>query len=232
MLIKDIGTSSEGNCFFINDDLVIDMGFPYKYVKSQFKEDLAHLMFQGLKYLLLTHIHKDHFNETTIRKLYISNPDLKIVCGEWLYKILLSYGFDEDRIMVVQYGKVYQLGDYKISPVKAYHDVENCGYRIMQGNHKHLHITDTSTLDGIVALDYDTATIECNHDEFKALELIAEAKENGEFTHLKGAMNSHLSVQQTIQFCDQNRIKQLYPAHLGSSTKKEVIKALMEWVSA
>ena len=231
MLIKDIGTSSEGNCFMINDDLVIDMGFPYKYVKSQFKEDLAYSMFQGFKYLLLTHIHKDHFNETTIRKLYISNQNLTIVCGEWLNDILLSYGFDESRIIVVEFGKVYQLGEYKISPIKAYHDVENCGYRIMKDGHKHLHITDTATLDGIDAFDYDTATIECNHDEQKALELIAQAKENGEFTHLKGAMNSHLSVQQTIQFCERNRIKQLYPAHIGSSTKKEVIQALREWIN-
>lgn len=223
MLIKHVASNSKGNLYTIDESIIIDCGVSFSFLDEK-------IDFQSFGFLLLTHEHADHLNKVALRKVF-TRSKIKIVCGEWLHNILLSYGFDEDRIMVVEFGKVYQLDDYKISPVKAYHDVENCGYRIMQGNHKHLHITDTSTLDGIVALDYDTATIECNHDEFKALELIAEAKENGEFTHLKGAINSHLSVQQTIQFCDQNRVKQLYPAHLGSSTKKEVIQALREWIN-
>lgn len=221
MKFETIGSSSKGNCYLI-DYLMIDVGLPYKDIK-----DYIHSM----NFVLLSHIHGDHFNKTTMRKIVVNHPHITIVCGAFLLDELLNMGVCKDRILVVEVGKVYELDGFKISPVKAYHDVDNFGYRIMQGNHKHLHITDTSTLDGIVALDYDTATIECNHDEFKALELIAEAKENGEFTHLKGAINSHLSVQQTIQFCDQNRIKQLYPAHLGSSTKKEIIEALREWTN-
>ena len=222
MLIKHVASDSKGNLYTIDEDLIIDCGVSFSFID-------ATIDFQSFSYLLLTHEHADHLNKVSLRKVF-TRSKITIVCGEWLNDILLSYGFDESRIIVVECGKVYQLGEYKISPIKAYHDVENCGYRIMKDGHKHLHITDTATLDGIDAFDYDTATIECNHDEQKALELIAQAKENGEFTHLKGAMNSHLSVQQTIQFCERNRIKQLYPAHIGSSTKKEVIEALRRWV--
>ncbi|NCD12762.1 MAG: hypothetical protein EOL93_09455 [Epsilonproteobacteria bacterium] len=222
MLIKHFASDSKGNLYTIDEDIIIDCGVSFSFID-------ATIDFQSFGYLLLTHEHADHLNKVSLRKVF-TRSNLIIVCGEWLNDILLSHGFDESRIIVVEFGKVYQLGEYKISPIKAYHDVENCGYRIMKDGHKHLHITDTATLDGIDAFDYDTATIECNHDEQKALELIAQAKENGEFTHLKGAMNSHLSVQQTIQFCERNRIKQLYPAHIGSSTKKEVIEALRRWV--
>ena len=222
MLINHVASDSKGNVYTIDEAIIIDCGVPYRLLDEK-------IDYQSFGYLLLTHEHADHLNLATLRKV-MTNSKITLVCGEWLRDYLISRGHIEDRIIFVEFGKVYQLGEYKISPVKAYHDVENCGYRIMKDGHKHFHITDTATLDGISALDYDTATIECNHDETKALELIEEAKENGEFTHLKGAMNSHLSVQQTIQFCDQNRIKRLYPAHLGNSTKKEVIEVLKRWV--
>jgi len=99
----------------------------------------------------------------------------------------------------------------------------------MDNGYKHFHATDTNTLDGIEANNYDSASIECNHEINKALAIIDEAEKNGEFTHLKGAINSHLSVDKTIKFCKENHIKKLYPVHIGSSTKKEVVEALKRW---
>lgn len=218
MQLKILGTGSDGNCFLFNDDLMIDAGLPYSKIKDKV---------QNVKYVLLTHIHGDHFNKATIRKLVVDiNPIF--VCGDWLHDKLLNIA-NKDKIIAKKVGDVvyFANSDYKISMVEAYHDVSNCGWRIMdaKGN-KHFHITDTNTLEGIEAKNYDTASIECNHEINKALELIEEAKENGEFTHLRGAINSHLSVDKTIQFCKENHIKKLYPVHIGSSTKKEVIEAL------
>jgi len=199
---------------------MIDIGLPYSKVKEHLKD---------IDFLLLTHIHGDHFKADTIRKIFVYHENIKIVCGEWLREKLLSVGVDEDRIIIVEFGKVYTLGIYLISPILAYHDVENCGYRVMKDGFKHFHITDTFSLDGIETLNYNSASIECNHDYEKALELIEEAKDNDEFSHLKGAINSHLAVHKTISFCKENKIKKLYPIHIGSSTKKEVIQALKEW---
>lgn len=199
---------------------MIDLGLPY----SKTKEHLS-----DVSHILLTHIHGDHFNMTTIRKIFVAHENIKFVCGQWLIEKLLKSGIDKDRILLIEFGKVYQLGEYKISPIVAYHDVENCGYRIMFGSKKHLHITDTCSLEGIEAKGYSSASIECNHEINRALELIAEAKDNNEFSHLKGAINSHLSVDKTILFCKDNGIKKLFPVHIGSSTKKEVIEALKRW---
>lgn len=202
------------------DSLIIDLGLSYTKTKPYLG---------GVDFILLTHIHGDHFKKDAIRKIFVNHENIRFVCGEWLVSELHKIGVSDDRIVVVEFGKVYKLGECKISPVMAYHDVENCGYRIMKDGWKHLHITDTFTLDGIEAVGYDSASIECNHHYETALKIIEQKKEDGEFSHLRGALNSHLAIHKTIQFCKENGIKRLYPVHIGSSTKKEVIQSLKEW---
>jgi len=220
MKIKIVGTGSSGNCFLFNDDLMIDAGLPYTVIKDSI--DL-----KKVKCVLLTHIHGDHFKLDTIRKLAIRH-NIKIVCGAFLLDELLKAGHQRENIIVVGAGKIYQIIGYKISPVIAYHDVDNFGYRIITRTHKHFHITDTSTLEGITAKNYDSATIECNHDLPTLLKLVDSAKENDEYTHLNGAKNSHLSVQKALKFVKDNNIKKLYPIHIGDSTKKEVLRYLKD----
>ena len=220
MNFKILETGSSGNCFLINDDLMIDMGLPFLKIKDYIK---------NVKYVMCTHIHSDHLNDITVRKVFVNHENIKFVCGGWMVKPLKKIGVDENRIIVVEFGKVYNLDDYKISPVLAYHDVPNCGYRILHNGKKHLHITDTVTLDGIEAKGYDSASIECNHEINKALKLIEQAKNNDEFSHLRGAINSHLSVDKVIKFCKENGIKRLIPVHIGNSTRKEVKEALQKW---
>lgn len=222
MNVKIIGTGSSGNCFMFEDSLMLDVGLPFSHIKKI-------VDVESLGTVLLTHIHGDHFNTTTIRKMYVENEKLTFVCGEWLKDHLLGVGIPLDNIYVVEAGRIYSFNEFKISPVTAYHDVENFGYRIVLDGHKHFHITDTAHLDGITAVGYDTATIECNHCEIEAPKLIEEAEANGEFSHLKGAMRSHLSVQKTIRFCKENKIKKLMPVHIGGSTKAHVIQRLKEW---
>ncbi len=218
MNIKIIGTGSSGNCFLFDKSLIIDIGLSFSKIKN--KVDI-----KKIDHILLTHIHGDHLNQATLRKIVIKSG-AKIVCGKFLEDYLLSVGFESEDIKIVKAGKVYKIGSFNISPIILYHDVENFGYRLFKNGEKHIHATDTSTLEGITAKNYNSATIECNHDINRLNELVKEAKKNKEFTHLIGAKNSHLSVQKTIQFVKENNIKKLYPVHIGESTKKEVIEVL------
>ena len=218
-MFKTIESGSGGNCFLYGS-LMIDLGLSYTKTKPYLAD---------VKYCLMTHTHGDHINDITVRKVFVNHENIKFVCGGWMVKPLKKIGVDENRIIVVEFGKVYNLDDYKISPVLAYHDVPNCGYRILHNGKKHLHITDTVTLDGIEAKGYDSASIECNHEINKALKLIEQAKNNDEFSHLRGAINSHLSVDKVIKFCKENGIKKLIPVHIGNSTRKEVKEALQKW---
>ena len=60
MEFKMISTGSKGNAVILNDEILIDCGVPYKAIKPYVK---------GLKLVLLTHQHSDHFKPETIRKL-------------------------------------------------------------------------------------------------------------------------------------------------------------------
>lgn len=218
MKYKVIKTGSSENCFLFGDDLLLDAGMPYSRLSKAVNLKLV-------THLLLTHKHGDHFKDTTIRKLFVST-DIVFVCADFLVEELLKLKITKDRIFIVDVGKVYEVGNFKISPVLAYHDVPNIGYRLYKEGKKHLHITDTGTVEGIVAKNYDSVTLECNHCALKALELIEEAKAQGEFEHLTRAMQNHLSVQKAIEFCKLNDIKKITPVHVGESTRKEVIEAL------
>lgn len=217
MTFKIIETGSSGNGF-LYDDLMIDAGLPYSKLKDHVKPNV-----------LLTHVHGDHFNNDTIRALAI-NHDVTFYALPYLCEKLARIGIK--NYVEIEAGKVYKIRDYKVSPVIAYHDVENVGFRIMHSGIKHFHITDTSTLEGITARNYNSASIECNHCEIEALRLIATAKENGEFSHLIGAMNSHLSVQKAIEFIKKNNIKKLTPIHIGASTSKQVFAAIESYQSS
>ena len=223
MRYKIISSSSKGNCYLFEDYLIIDLGISIKKLKENI--DIS-----KIKYVFLTHIHGDHFKFSTIRHLFV-NTNCVFVAGEWLKDELEKIAVIGNRIKYFDFEdniKIFKAGNFKISPVKAYHDVPNCGYRLLFGKHKHLHITDTSTLRGITAKGYDSVTIECNHCKITAQKIIDKAKNSGEFCHLSGAINSHLSVQEAIDFIKNNGIKGFEPCHIGDSTKEEVLKEIKE----
>jgi L-ascorbate metabolism protein UlaG (beta-lactamase superfamily) len=153
-----------------------------------------------LQLVLLTHEHKDHINRATLKSLVFERPSLRIgVCDDWFDTM---QGRNIDRYKI---GTVYNYGQFKISPIKLYHDVPNCGYRIFKGEHKIIHATDTAHLEGIEAKDYDLYAIEHNYNEDTVFESIEKSKAKGEFSHQALSVNSHLSEQQAKDFIYKNK---------------------------
>lgn len=70
-----ISTGSKGNAVIINSGIMIDCGVPFKALKNHYRL---------LKLVLLTHIHSDHFNRATIKKLAFERPSLRFGVPEWL----------------------------------------------------------------------------------------------------------------------------------------------------
>ena len=187
-----LSSGSTGNCIVYHNSIVVDMGVPYSAIKS-YKNDL--------QLVLLTHSHGDHLNLSTIKKLAFERPTLRFACGEFLAKHLEGI----KNIDIMEAGKVYDYGQFKISPIKLYHDVPNFGYRIFKDGTKIIHVTDTSHVVGITAKDYDLYAIESNYNEDTIFESIARKEAKGEFAYQKGAINSHLSEQQAREFIFKNR---------------------------
>lgn len=187
-----IMTGSIGNCIIYFNSILIDIGIPYSRLKPYAKD---------IQIVLLTHAHGDHINIKTLQRLQKERPSLRIGCGEWM----LPYLEGIKNVDVYEIGKIYDYGQFKVSPFKLYHDVENVGYRLFKDDKKVFHATDTKTLQGISAAGYDVYCIESNYSEPVAEKMIKEAIEKGEFTHIIGSINSHLSEEQCNDFYYNNK---------------------------
>ena len=179
----------------MNDYILIDCGVFFKALKDVYKD---------LKIVLLTHIHNDHFKKATIRKLAEERPTLRFGCCEWLVSSLLECNVSERNIDVFEIGKIYDYGAFKVSPIKLYHDVPNCGYRLFSGEKKALYATDTEHLDGITAKDYDLYLVEANYTNEDLQRRIKEKQEKGEYSYEMNTANRHLSKEQADAFLIEN----------------------------
>jgi phosphoribosyl 1,2-cyclic phosphodiesterase len=188
-----LATGSKGNAVIYYGSILVDCGVPYSVVKPYIKD---------ISLVLLSHAHSDHLNIKTLGKMQFERPGLRVGCGTFMVDLLQAFGIR--NIDIYEIGKIYDYGNFKISPVKLYHDIENFGYRIFKDTQKIFHATDTAHLQGIMAKNYDLYALECNYDETHIWDVIREKENRGEYAHQRGAMNSHLSVQQAQDFVLKN----------------------------
>ena len=192
-IAKVISSGSEGNAVIYNNAIMVDCGVSLKALEA---------VKRSLKIVLLTHKHSDHLKIRTLQRLQAERPTLRVACGDFLLEELPCI----KNIDVLQVGKIYDYGAFKVSPVKLYHDVPNFGWRIFLPNgQKIFHATDTVHLEGISAKGYDLYAIEHNYCEEYIQQAIEEARANGEYTHAYGNINTHLSIQQARAFIEANR---------------------------
>lgn len=190
-----ISTGSQGNAVVVDDIILIDCGVNFKALKDVYKE---------LQIVLLTHIHADHFKRSTIKRLAKERPALRFGCCEWLANELVEAGVSWRNIDVFEIGKVYDYEVFKVSPVKLYHNVQNCGYRIFANGEKGIYATDTGHLQGITAKDYDLYMIEANYTDEDLQERINAKLEAGEYCYELNVANRHLSHEQASEWLMDN----------------------------
>ncbi len=181
MNYKIINTGSDGNALVIENTILIDCGVSFKKLRDYYK---------NLKIVLLTHIHSDHFNKKTIKKLAEERPMLRFGCCEWLVQDLIDCGVDKRNIDVFELDKLYDYKLFKIKAIELYHDVKQCGYKLEINNNKVIYATDTCKIDHISAKDYDYYFIEANYENEEELHnrAIDEYYENR-------VKNTHLSKE-------------------------------------
>jgi len=205
---KIIKSGSTGNAVLYHNSILVDIGVPYALIKPYFRD---------IDIVLLTHEHKDHINIDTLCKLVYDRPTLRIGCPYHMGKSI--EGLKSNNIDFYNNGELYDYGSFKVSPIKLYHNVLNCGYRIIKEDYKILHATDTSHLEGITAKNYDLFAIEHNYNEETIDEIIKAKKDKGEFAYEDGAINSHLSEQQANNFIYKNKGTNYEVLRLHESTR-------------
>ena len=195
MNYKIISSCSTGNATIIRDIILIDCGVTFKRIEKYYKR---------LKIVLLTHLHSDHFKKETIKKLAQERPTLRFACCEWLLQPLLECGVLRKNIDVLQIGTIYDYKLFKIVPIKLYHDVPQCGYRVLFDDYKVIYMTDTRTVEGIVAKNYDLYLVEGNYEEEELEQRIKQKQEEGLYYYESRVRNTHLSKGQATDFLLNN----------------------------
>lgn len=196
MKYKILNSGSDGNGLIIEDTILIDCGITFKKLKDDYK---------NLKIVLLTHCHQDHFNKSTIKRLAKERPTLRFGCCEWLVKALVDLGVKKKNIDVFKIGKIYDYRDFKVIPIKLYHDVPQCGYKLKINENKLIYATDTNKIDHIIAKNYDFYFIEGNYyNEEELNKRKLEKLSKGEYYYEDRVKDTHLSKVQATEWLMEN----------------------------
>lgn len=195
ILFEIISTGSKGNAVVLENTVLIDCGVPYKAIKHAVG---------GLKLVLLTHIHSDHFNPSTLRHLAADRPLLRFGCGRWLVSNLLKCGVAANNIDILSSRTVYGYGICNVIPFLLHHNVPNQGYKLHFPHGKVFYATDTNNLNGITARNYDLYLIEANYTDEGIRMRIAAKKEAGEYAYEEKVLHNHLSKAKCDDFIYRN----------------------------
>lgn len=190
-----ISTGSKGNAVLVENAVLIDCGVPFKAIRHIVK---------GLKLVLLTHIHSDHFSHTTIRRLAADRPLLRFGCCRWLVPELRKCGVEAANIDVFNFNVSYGYGICNVIPFRLNHNAPNCGYKLHFPHGKVFYATDTNDLNGITARNYDLYLVEANYIDEEIQQRIAAKKENGEYAYERQVLQNHLSKAKCDDFIYKN----------------------------
>jgi len=187
-----VASGSAGNCEIAYNTVMIDCGVPYSKIKKYSKD---------VKLVIITHAHGDHMNMATIKKLSYERPTIRFAIAEYL----LPYFEGIRNVDVLELNTWYDYNYFKISIGKLYHDIENIFVRLDFFGIKYFRATDTFTLEGIAAKNYNVYAIESNYNEDTVWDTIHRIEASGGFAHQRGSINSHLSEQQCNDFYYDNK---------------------------
>lgn len=195
MIYNVLATGSAGNATIIENEILLDCGVSFAKLQDYYKK---------LKLVFISHIHTDHFNKTTVRTLAKERPTLRFAVGSFLVDDLLQCGVAKRNIDILQIGSRLKYRTFSLQPIKLYHDCENFGLRLFYGQKKVLYATDTKTLEGIKAKNYDLYLVEANYSDEELQERIKEKEKNGQYVYEYRVINSHLSLEQCNDFLLEN----------------------------
>lgn len=190
-----LSTGSSGNAVILNRAVLIDCGVPYRAVEPYL---------EGLRLVLLTHIHGDHFRGSTIRKIASERPMVRFGACGWLSKALVDAGVKPRQIDVLEVGYRYDYRICEAEPVALVHDVPNCGYKLNFPGGRAIYATDTNNLNGIVAENYDLYMIEANYGDEEIRKRISEKKANGQYIYEGRVLKTHLSAEKCNEWIYRN----------------------------
>lgn len=209
-MINIVASGSKSNAVIYHKEVMVDIGVAYTHIKPFLK---------SIKYILLTHKHKDHIRLPTLKRALREYPNIQVICG----KHMLSE-IDDIEAIVINDNEWLMLDGYQIASVDLEHDVENIGYRIFKELpdfelDRGIHATDMYSLAGIEAVGYDWYATELNHCEVLINKAIQDKYANGEYAYEEYSQLNHHSNQRGFEWLDINNINNgvVIPLHISDN---------------
>ena len=219
MTCEIIATGSKGNAVLLDGAYLIDCGVPMGKLQKYLRK---------LRIVFLTHIHSDHFNPSTIRKLHEQRPGLRFVCcRNLLVPLCADAKVSPDNVTVLEpeQAAVFRHepgGDLQVQPFDLIHNVPNVGWIFRRDNGSALYATDTQYIP-IDAPGLDLYMVECNY-KGDDLERRKERKiATGGFIYEDKVAVSHMSFETVMGWLSKNATPHSKVVFLHQHIEKEEV---------
>ena len=208
MKLDVLGSSSSGNCYVISNQteaLILEAGVAFREVKKILGYNLRKVV--GC---LCTHAHNDH----------AKHIDKMVVCG--IRTLALPDVWTAKGVSMGRYGvaiepyKGYKLGNFKVMPFNAMHDVPCVGYHIEHPEiGRLLFLTDSCDCPHIFP-GLNHIMIECNYSMPRLIEAINEGVTRK--AQLDRLPNSHMefgTTKSVLAEHDLSEVQDIMLLHLS-----------------
>jgi ribonuclease BN (tRNA processing enzyme) len=223
MNLHILGSNSFGNCYILEtatEALILEAGVRMSNVKKALRWQIKKVV--GA---VVTHEHNDHAG-------HVAEMVASGVMVLALKEVFSTHGLDgKPFTKVIEGGRGYKLGNFKILALPVKHDVPCLGYLITHPDMgRLLFVTDTVTFDYIVP-DLNTIMIEANYAD----DIVAENIANGEMPEAMRPrlINSHMEIGQTkaiLADADLSEVGNIVLIHLsdGNADEQRFVREVQE----
>lgn len=213
MVLKVLGSSSQGNCYILenkNEALIIEAGVRFIEVKKALGFDI-----RKVSGCLITHQHNDHAKY--IKAMVESGfPTLA------LEEVWTAKGVTGSRAYCIERGKGYRFGRFKVLPFDACHDVPCVGYLIDHPEIGRIMFLTDSCMCEYVFPGLNQVMIECNYSDAKLVEAINAGRTLP--SQRERLMTSHMELNTCKGFLcanDLTNVANIVLLHLSDNNSDE-----------
>lgn len=213
MVLKVLGSSSQGNCYILenkNEALIIEAGVRFIEVKKALGFDI-----RKVSGCLITHQHNDHAKY--IKAMVESGfPTLA------LEEVWTAKGVTGSRAYCIERGKGYRFGRFKVLPFDACHDVPCVGYLIDHPETGRIMFLTDSCMCEYVFPGLNQVMIECNYSDAKLVEAINAGRTLP--SQRERLMTSHMELNTCKGFLcanDLTNVANIVLLHLSDNNSDE-----------
>lgn len=220
MKITIHNSGSAGNLYQIGS-LLIDPGVTLRTIKHALDFKLS-----TIDGCLILHAHGDH--SAGARDLIKAGIDC--YCSEYTAGALELSGH---RVYIIEPGKQFEIGKYKIMPFDLVHDVPNLGVLISDGRDKCLVAVDTNYVPHRFGAGLTHIILGINY----SMEILRENVEEGliNVDLAKRIVTNHMSLRTAKSFFranDMSAVREIHIVHLSKfNSDPEVFKSEIERVT-